>query len=295
MARTTQIRRRRAQIEGGDDALLEVQGVRPTAPMIGVGEQRVVVDPVSGKKHQLQRVDIPLEDEWTSYLVCSCDEWRNNKSHPHEARTCAHLTATFSSAYENARVAASCGRYCQRQREDPGREDPMWCLGAEMVEPLVFMRFGETVEVREGTGRVVGPFWIGEGGERVYAGAGEIGKAGEVGESGAVDAEGQGPRDSDEDRDETSRRVLDLGRVYGRWMEADNDVLDSSTGLTVYRLLRKMLFYECSCPAWQSQEGAVDARTCQHLRSVLGDRFEDARVQDAVELGARDAGAELDG
>ncbi|KAH8114532.1 DNA ligase/mRNA capping enzyme [Phellopilus nigrolimitatus] len=49
---------------------------------------------------------------------------------------------------------------------------------------------------------------------------------------------------------------------------------------SVYKIKRTWDHYYCTCPAWRNQARVpVDARTCKHLRSVLGDAYEDARIK----------------
>lgn len=46
--------------------------------------------------------------------------------------------------------------------------------------------------------------------------------------------------------------------------------------------------YSCSCPAWRNAGGAIDARTCKHLRAHRGDAAEAARLGvDASALGTK--------
>lgn len=43
-----------------------------------------------------------------------------------------------------------------------------------------------------------------------------------------------------------------------------------------------MYSYSCSCPAWKTQIGKPpDARSCKHLRSLLGDAYENARCDES--------------
>ncbi|KAI5122801.1 hypothetical protein M0805_000144 [Coniferiporia weirii] len=63
---------------------------------------------------------------------------------------------------------------------------------------------------------------------------------------------------------------------------ADGDECEakSHTSNSVYKLKRTWDHYYCTCPAWRNQARApVNARTCKHLRSVLGDAYEDARIK----------------
>src|SRR5690349_4677412 len=40
--------------------------------------------------------------------------------------------------------------------------------------------------------------------------------------------------------------------------------------------------YSCSCPAWRNQGGAIERRTCKHLRKLRGDAAEEARLGGAL-------------
>lgn len=43
--------------------------------------------------------------------------------------------------------------------------------------------------------------------------------------------------------------------------------------------------YSCSCPAWRFQQRPVQQRTCAHLRKVLGDEYEDVRIESIAPSG----------
>jgi DNA ligase 1 len=43
--------------------------------------------------------------------------------------------------------------------------------------------------------------------------------------------------------------------------------------------------YSCSCPAWRNAGGAIDRRTCKHLKAFRGEEAEIARVGDAAKGG----------
>lgn len=40
--------------------------------------------------------------------------------------------------------------------------------------------------------------------------------------------------------------------------------------------------YSCSCPAWRFQQRPVQQRTCTHLRKVLGDEYENVRIESII-------------
>ncbi|KAL8277259.1 hypothetical protein RQP46_010328 [Phenoliferia psychrophenolica] len=53
----------------------------------------------------------------------------------------------------------------------------------------------------------------------------------------------------------------------------------SDSSDTVYICKRSNDHFTCTCPAWRIQKGAaVDQRSCKHLRTLLGDPYEDARL-----------------
>ncbi|KAF8179188.1 DNA ligase/mRNA capping enzyme [Pholiota molesta] len=56
--------------------------------------------------------------------------------------------------------------------------------------------------------------------------------------------------------------------------------VSSQSSSSTYKVKRTMDHYFCSCPAWRNQGGApVNARTCKHLRSLLGEKYELARIK----------------
>lgn len=57
-----------------------------------------------------------------------------------------------------------------------------------------------------------------------------------------------------------------------------HDVKSASSSAT-YVLKRLGSTYTCNCPAWRNQRHAPTARTCKHLKELLGDAYEAARTQ----------------
>ncbi|KAH6891588.1 hypothetical protein BKA70DRAFT_1119873 [Coprinopsis sp. MPI-PUGE-AT-0042] len=59
----------------------------------------------------------------------------------------------------------------------------------------------------------------------------------------------------------------------------EKPVMSKTTGSTVYKVKRTQDHYHCTCPAWRNQKTPVNARTCKHLQSLLGEDYEAARVK----------------
>ncbi|KAJ3376150.1 hypothetical protein GGF31_000217 [Allomyces arbusculus] len=60
---------------------------------------------------------------------------------------------------------------------------------------------------------------------------------------------------------------------------ADGETVEvgSQSSSSKYKCKRTGDHYSCSCPAWRMQKAPVDARTCKHLKQLLGDAYEAAR------------------
>ncbi|KAI8835886.1 hypothetical protein BC829DRAFT_426260 [Chytridium lagenaria] len=58
-----------------------------------------------------------------------------------------------------------------------------------------------------------------------------------------------------------------------------------------YTIKRVDAHYYCTCKAWKFNKASVDARTCTHLKSYLGDDYEDARIAKTKASTATEAAA----
>jgi len=62
--------------------------------------------------------------------------------------------------------------------------------------------------------------------------------------------------------------------------DGDEKEVSSMSSNSVYKVKRTWDHYYCTCPAWRNQGGApTNARTCKHLKSLLGDKYEEARLK----------------
>ncbi|KAJ3172371.1 hypothetical protein HDU87_007875 [Geranomyces variabilis] len=60
--------------------------------------------------------------------------------------------------------------------------------------------------------------------------------------------------------------------------DGDTRQVTSQTSSATYTIKRTGDHYYCTCPAWRNQGGApVDARSCKHLKQLLGEEYENAR------------------
>ncbi|KAF4601523.1 hypothetical protein EYR38_006177 [Pleurotus pulmonarius] len=65
------------------------------------------------------------------------------------------------------------------------------------------------------------------------------------------------------------------------WLnDGEDKEVGSQTSKSVYKCKRTLDHYYCTCPAWRNQSRVpVNARSCKHLKSLLGDDYEEARIR----------------
>ncbi|KAJ7768304.1 hypothetical protein B0H16DRAFT_313544 [Mycena metata] len=99
--------------------------------------------------------------------------------------------------------------------------------------------------------------------------------------------------DEDDDEDEkptkqsksTSTTGDDLAEIDGHKPkvlldDGEDREVKSLTSSSTYKIKRTWDHYYCQCPAWRNQGGVpVNARTCKHLRDLLGEKYEAARLK----------------
>ncbi|ORZ37536.1 hypothetical protein BCR44DRAFT_35803 [Catenaria anguillulae PL171] len=74
--------------------------------------------------------------------------------------------------------------------------------------------------------------------------------------------------------------ALTFGGIQPKFILADGESTEvKGSGSKPYKLKRTGDSYYCTCPAWRMQKGAAaDCRTCKHLKALLGDEYEAARL-----------------
>ncbi|KAJ3111367.1 hypothetical protein HDU96_005756 [Phlyctochytrium bullatum] len=99
-----------------------------------------------------------------------------------------------------------------------------------------------------------------------------------------TDAEDE-PEDQKGDAKKSGSKGNDVLMVYG--LKPLNILKNGeSADVSSYKVKRVDTHYYCTCPSWRFNKSAVDARTCTHLQSFLGDEYEEARMAKANQGGA---------
>ncbi len=81
----------------------------------------------------------------------------------------------------------------------------------------------------------------------------------------------------EEEKDAIAPKIIKKA-VQKEGIEDGEIVHVQGSAIKPYELKNMGGVYSCSCPAWRNQSKAIEQRTCKHLRSYLGDKFEEDRV-----------------
>ncbi|KAJ3165366.1 hypothetical protein HDU88_004160 [Geranomyces variabilis] len=106
-------------------------------------------------------------------------------------------------------------------------------------------------------------------------------EAGPNGKGSANEDDADVDEDKAQDLDATSAALTStapLPKPKAILADGDTRQVTSKTSSATYTIKRTGDHYYCTCPAWRNQGGApVDARSCKHLKELLGEEYENAR------------------
>ncbi|KDQ57285.1 hypothetical protein JAAARDRAFT_35922 [Jaapia argillacea MUCL 33604] len=100
-----------------------------------------------------------------------------------------------------------------------------------------------------------------------------------------AEEEAEGNDDGEDDTKmavDPSDELAEIDGIKPKKYLADGDETEakSASSNSVYKVKRTWDHYYCTCPAWRMQSGApVNARSCKHLKEILGDAYEAARLR----------------
>ncbi|CAE6527175.1 unnamed protein product [Rhizoctonia solani] len=211
----------------------------------------------SKSKYTIKRTDV--------HYYCSCPAWRNQSGVKVEVRTCKHLKELLGEAYEIARTST----------DKPASKPTNKTRGAKKTDSAPNSNY--SAPSRQSTRST-------RSNKR---------KAPDEDEP-ADDPEEQDeespktPADKDTmdtkpdsppvDGDELAEISGIKPKVYMR--DGEEREAKSQTSSSVYKVKRTWDHYYCTCPAWRNQGGVpVNARSCKHIKSLLGEEYEAARMK----------------
>ncbi|KAL4264891.1 SWIM-type domain-containing protein [Pleurotus pulmonarius] len=270
------------------DELAEIDGIKPKV-WLNDGEDKEVGSQTSKSVYKCKRT--------LDHYYCTCPAWRNQSRVPVNARSCKHLKSLLGDDYEEARIrlknpdapppkakpasrakkpastsksSASNAKAAQKpaaskRKRGAADEDDEDEAAAEDKHPVKKRTRGKPESAvsnasAKGTAKAAPPK---EADDVKMDDIQEEGKGGDVGDA---------PEDE----------LASINGVTPKILMADGEEkeVSSLTSNSKYKVKRTWDHYYCSCPAWRNQGGMpVNARTCKHLKELLGEKYELARLK----------------
>ncbi|KAH8824214.1 DNA ligase [Flagelloscypha sp. PMI_526] len=261
------------------DSLAEINGIKPNV-YLADGDEKEVGSKTSNSKYKCKRA--------LDHYYCTCPAWRNQKGVPTESRTCKHLKELLGDKYEAARLALK-----STGTNDTGSSQKKAPVSKSKT-PAKKRKKVDEEEDEEAAG---------DENEDEKPAKKTRKKATDTKPTSTRSARGKKkvepepePEPKDEDVEEEEAAEVDtndelavIGGIKPKVYLADGDEREvgSKTSNSKYKCKRALGHYYCTCPAWRNQKGVpTESRTCKHLKELLGDKYEAAR------LALKDAGTD---
>ncbi|KAJ2931053.1 hypothetical protein H1R20_g6035, partial [Candolleomyces eurysporus] len=276
------------------DELAEINGIKPNV-LLEDGEQREVGSATSKSVYKVKRT--------FDHYFCSCPAWRNQSGMPVNARSCKHLKSFLGEAYELARIELKNpgGAAAAGGAKKPASKAKAPAAKKEKAPPKPKKAPAKKKKVEEEEEDEEEDEEDEEEEEEVKPKKAAPKRAAAAAKAPAAKGKGRAKvkKEEDEDEDEDAMDVEDDVKPAGGAKADPNDELaeingikpkvvlvegeehevKSATSKSVYKVKRTLDHYYCTCPAWRNQKGVeVNARTCKHLQSFLGEEYEAARI-----------------
>lgn len=221
---------------------LEFGGLKPAAHLDD-GEEREVKSERGKTVYKVKRT--------MGHYYCTCPAWRNQSRVKVEVRSCKHLKSLLGEEYEEARTQANTHEDDEAPKTKPPSKSSKPASKASAKPPSTKKPASSKKTKDEEAPSVEKEDTINE-----------------------EEEEESSPPGGDE--------LAEINGLKPKVYMKDGETQDvkSQSSNTSYKVKRTWDHYYCSCPAWRNQGGApVNARTCKHLKSLLGDKYEEARIK----------------
>ncbi|CUA73313.1 DNA ligase (ATP) [Rhizoctonia solani] len=219
---------------------------------------------VSGSSRSRSKYTIKRTD---SHYYCSCPAWRNQSGVKVEIRTCKHLNELLGEAYETARTSAD------KAAPKPSNKGQRAKKTLSSSGNSAARSMQSTRSTRSNKRKAPDDDEPADDQGECDQDEGSSEKSAK--EKGTVDIK---PDASPSDSDELAEIGGIKPKVYMR--DGEEREAKSQTSSSTYKVKRTWDHYYCTCPAWRNQGGVpVNARSCKHIKSILGEEYEDARMK----------------
>ncbi|KAG9094737.1 hypothetical protein FS749_011933 [Ceratobasidium sp. UAMH 11750] len=231
------------------DPLAKLPGGEKPNRLLKDGETVEMASGRSSSKYTVKRT--------MDHYYCSCPAWRNQSRVKAEVRTCKHLKELLGEAYELARTAIT--KVTKPPSKAAGSTSHPKSKPSGGSEP-------QSSDTRSKKRKASDDDEDDEADK-----PSSVSKDGKV--STPAQKDGKAPADDE---------LAEIDGIKPKTYLKDGDEQDvkSLTSSSTYKVKRTWDHYYCTCPAWRNQGGSpVNARTCKHLKALLGEEYEAARIK----------------
>ncbi|KAG8744002.1 hypothetical protein FRC10_010981 [Ceratobasidium sp. 414] len=230
------------------DPLAKLPGGEKPDRLLKDGETVEVTSNRGSSKYTVKRT--------MDHYYCSCPAWRNQSRVKAEVRTCKHLKELLGEAYELARTAITKAATKPSSKATSSTSRPK-------------NKPSGSSEPQSDDGRSKKRKTPDEDDEA------------DKPSSTSKDSKDPTPAQTDS-KAPAGDELAEIDGIKPKTYLKDGDEQDvnSLTSSSTYKVKRTWDHYYCTCPAWRNQGGSpTNARTCKHLKALLGEEYEAARIK----------------
>ncbi|KAG9104665.1 hypothetical protein FRC07_009757, partial [Ceratobasidium sp. 392] len=246
------------------DPLAKLPGGEKPNRLLKDGETVEIASNRGSSKYTIKRT--------TDHYYCSCPAWRNQSRVKSEVRTCKHLKELLGEAYELARIALTTTKPPNKATTSKSHSKSESSNNSRPHSRNTRSRKRKASDEDE-----------------------DANKDEDEADKPASTASKDDKDDKDDKPAQPDSKIPDgddLAEIDGikpnaYLKDGEEQEVKSLTSSAVYKVKRTWDHYYCTCPAWRNQGGApTNARTCKHLKALLGDDYEAARIKQKNPHGA---------
>ncbi|KAG8790304.1 hypothetical protein FRC12_012216 [Ceratobasidium sp. 428] len=231
------------------DPLAELSSGEKPNQLLKDGETVEVASGRGSSKYTIKRT--------TDHYYCSCPAWRNQSRVKAEVRTCKHLKELLGEAYELARIALTGSKPSSKATSSKSDSKGKPSNDSKPQPKDTRSKKRKASEDED------------EDKDKVDKPA-STSKANEDSE----------PAQTDNKSPTDELAEIDGIKPKTYLKDGDEQEVKSLTSSSTYKVKRTWDHYYCTCPAWRNQGGSpTNARTCKHLKALLGEEYEAARIK----------------
>ncbi|KAF9490955.1 hypothetical protein BDN71DRAFT_1422178 [Pleurotus eryngii] len=265
------------------DELAEIEGIKPKI-WLNDGEEKEVGSQTSKSVYKCKRT--------FDHYYCTCPAWRNQSRVPVNARSCKHLKSLLGDNYEEARIRLKNpdapppkGKPASKAKKPTSTSKSSASNSKAAQKPASKRKRAvendvEEEDAEEDKQPVKKRTRSKPESTASSASAKDTAKVAPSKEEDVKMDVIQEDKGNEDDAAEDELALINGVKPKILMADGEEKEVSSLTSNSKYKIKRTWDHYYCSCPAWRNQGGMpVNARTCKHLKELLGEKYEIARLK----------------